>query len=94
MDPHNGEILAMASSPRMDLNNYSNYFSLYDDGSQYNRSIGMSYEPGSVFKVLTMAAALDTGTVRPETTFVDIGGDRCWRDHHPQLIREPWANRR
>jgi len=73
MDPHNGEILAMASSPRMDLNNYSNYFSLYDDGSQYNRSIGMSYEPGSVFKVLTMAAALDTGTVRPETTFVDTG---------------------
>ncbi|MGE5463262.1 MAG: peptidoglycan D,D-transpeptidase FtsI family protein, partial [Syntrophothermus sp.] len=73
MDPHNGEILAMASSPRMDLNNYSNYFKLYDDGSQYNRSIGMSYEPGSVLKVLTMAAALDTGTVRPETTFMDTG---------------------
>src|SRR5215207_941460 len=36
MDPHNGEILAMASTPRMDLNNYSNYFSLYDNGSQYN----------------------------------------------------------
>jgi cell division protein FtsI/penicillin-binding protein 2 len=73
MDPHNGEILAMASTPRMDLNNYNNYFSLYDNGSQYNRSIGMAYEPGSVLKVLTMAAALDTGTVRPETTFVDIG---------------------
>ncbi len=73
MDPHNGEILAMASTPRMDLNNYSNYFSLYDNGSQYNRSVGMAYEPGSVFKVLTMAAALDTGTVRPETTFVDTG---------------------
>jgi cell division protein FtsI/penicillin-binding protein 2 len=73
MDPRNGEVLAMASTPRMDLNNYSNYFSLYDNGSQYNRSIGMSYEPGSVLKVLTMAAALDTGTVRPETTFVDTG---------------------
>jgi cell division protein FtsI/penicillin-binding protein 2 len=73
MDPENGEILAMASTPRMDLNNYSNYFSLYDNGSQYNRSIGMAYEPGSVLKVLTMAAALDTGTVRPETTFVDTG---------------------
>ena len=73
MDPRNGEILAMASTPRMDLNNYSNYFSLYDDGSHYNRSIGMSYEPGSVLKVLTMAAAIDTGTVRPETTFVDTG---------------------
>lgn len=73
MDPRNGEILAMASTPRMDLNNYSNYFSLFGDGSQYNRSIGMAYEPGSVLKVLTMAAALDTGTVRPETTFVDTG---------------------
>jgi cell division protein FtsI/penicillin-binding protein 2 len=73
MNPHNGEILAMAATPRMDLNNYGNYFSLYDDGSQYNRSIGMTYEPGSVFKVLTMAAALDAGTVSPETTFIDTG---------------------
>jgi len=73
MDPRNGEVLAMAATPRMDLNNYSNYFSLYDNGSQYNRAIGMAYEPGSVLKVLTMAAALDTGTVRPDTTFIDTG---------------------
>jgi len=73
MDPRNGEILAMAATPRMDLNNYGNYFSLYDDGSQYNRSIGMSYEPGSVLKILTMAAALDAGTVRPDTSFIDTG---------------------
>jgi cell division protein FtsI/penicillin-binding protein 2 len=33
----------------------------------------MTYEPGSVLKVLTMAAALDAGTVRPETTFIDTG---------------------
>ena len=72
-NPRNGEILAMAATPRMDLNNYGNYFSLYDNGSQYNRSIGMTYEPGSVFKVLTMAAALDAGTVSPETTFIDTG---------------------
>lgn len=72
-NPRNGEVLAMAATPRMDLNNYGNYFSLYDNGSQYNRSIGMTYEPGSVFKVLTMAAALDAGTVRPETTFIDTG---------------------
>lgn len=73
MDPRNGEILAMAATPRMDLNNYNDYFSLYDNGSQYNRAIGMAYEPGSVIKVLTMAAALDTGTVAPETTYVDTG---------------------
>jgi cell division protein FtsI/penicillin-binding protein 2 len=73
MDPRNGEVLAMASTPRMNLNNYGNYFSLYDNGSQYNRSIGMAYEPGSVLKVLTMAAALDTGTVSPDTAFIDTG---------------------
>jgi cell division protein FtsI/penicillin-binding protein 2 len=73
MDPRNGEILAMAATPRMNLNDYGNYFSLYDNGSQYNRSIGMAYEPGSVIKVLTMAAALDSGTVRPDTPFIDTG---------------------
>ncbi len=73
MDPHNGEILAMASTPRMDLNDYGKYFSLYDNGSQYNRAIGTAYEPGSVIKILTMAAALDTGTVTPATTFIDTG---------------------
>lgn len=73
MDPRNGEILAMAATPRMNLNDYGNYFSLYDNGSQYNRSIGMAYEPGSVIKVLTMAAALDAGTVQPDTPFIDTG---------------------
>lgn len=73
MNPRNGEILAMATTPRMDLNNYGDYFMLYDDGSQYNRSIGTAYEPGSVLKILTMAAALDTGTVTPQTTYVDTG---------------------
>lgn len=73
MNPRNGEVLAMAATPRMDLNNYNSYFSLYDDGSQYNRSIGMAYEPGSVLKILTMAGALDSGIVRPDTTFIDTG---------------------
>ncbi|HKJ39791.1 MAG TPA: penicillin-binding protein 2, partial [Anaerolineales bacterium] len=73
MDPKTGEILAMSTTPRMDLNNYTEYFQVYDNGSQYNRSIGMAYEAGSVVKVLTMAAALDSGTVVPETTYIDTG---------------------
>lgn len=73
MNPRNGEILAMATTPRMDLNNYNIYFSLFDNGSQYNRPIGMAYEPGSVVKVLTMAAALDSGIVTPATTYIDTG---------------------
>ena len=73
MNPTNGEILAMASSPRLDLTQYSDYASMFDSASEYNRAINMPYEPGSVFKVLTMAAALDTGTVTPDTTYTDTG---------------------
>ncbi len=73
MNPRNGEIMAMASTPRLDLNNYSNYFTLYDNGSQFNPAIGTAYEAGSVVKILTMAAALDTGTVQPDTKFIDTG---------------------
>lgn len=91
MNPQSGEILAMATTPRLDLNNYTNYFSLYDNGSQYNRSIGMAYEAGSVVKILTMAAALDTGTVTPQTTYIDtgsidVGGITIWNWN-----REPWG---
>ncbi len=91
MDPRNGEVLAMAATPRMDLNNYTNYFQLYDDGSQYNRSIGMAYEPGSVLKVLTMAAALDTGTVTPQTAFIDTGSIQVGGITIQNWNRQPWG---
>jgi len=73
MDPQNGDILAMASTPRMDLNNFQNYGVIYNNASEYNRAIGMPYEPGSVMKIFTMAAALDTGLVDPNTPFLDTG---------------------
>ena len=73
MDPRNGEILSMASYPRLDLTNYSQYNVLFDNASEYNRAITLPYEPGSVFKILTMAAALDTGTVTPDTAYTDTG---------------------
>ena len=73
MNPQNGEIMAMASTPRMDLNNFQNYGVIYTNASEYNRATGMPYEPGSVMKIFTMAAALDTGLVTPETTFLDTG---------------------
>jgi cell division protein FtsI/penicillin-binding protein 2 len=91
MDPGNGEILAMATTPRMDLNNYSDYFRLYDNGSQYNRSIGMAYEAGSVVKILTMAAALDTGTVTPDTTFIDTGFIQVGGITIQNWDRQPWG---
>ena len=66
-------ILALASSPRMNLNDFWNYGIIYDNASEFNRAVSMPYEPGSVLKVLTMAAALDSGTVVPSTPFLDTG---------------------
>ncbi|MBK9924882.1 MAG: penicillin-binding protein 2 [Anaerolineales bacterium] len=91
MDPKTGEILAMAATPRMDLNNYSAYFDIYDNGSQYNRSIGMAYEAGSVVKILTMAAALDTNTVKPDTTYIDTGSIDVGGITIQNWDRQPWG---
>jgi len=73
MDPINGDIFAMASTPQMDLNYFTTYGAIYNNASEYNRAIGMPYEPGSVMKIFTMAAALDTGLVTPNTTYLDTG---------------------
>ena len=73
MDPRNGEILAMASQPRVNLNQYWKYEEEFEDKTPFNRAISETYEPGSVFKVLTMAAAFDAGTVDEETIFNDPG---------------------
>jgi cell division protein FtsI/penicillin-binding protein 2 len=73
MDPHTGEILALASSPRMDPGQFWDYSSIYKNASEFDRAVSMPYEPGSVLKILTMAAALDTGTVTPNTPFLDTG---------------------
>ena len=91
LDPRKGDILAMATNPRLDLNNYTNYFSLYDNGSQYNPAIGMAYEAGSVVKILTMAAALDTGTVTPQTTFIDTGSIEVGGITIRNWNRQPWG---
>ena len=73
MDPKTGEIMAMASTPRLDPNQYWNYEATFPAPTPYNRAIGQTYEPGSVFKVLTMAAGLDSGAVEPGTPFLDTG---------------------
>jgi cell division protein FtsI/penicillin-binding protein 2 len=73
MDPNTGEMLAIASTPRLNPNEYWNYANVFTDNTPYNRAVSQDYEPGSVFKVLTMAAALDDGAVTPDTEFVDTG---------------------
>ncbi len=73
MDPHTGGIIAMASTPQMDLNQYSDLGKIFPGETPYNRAISLDYEPGSVFKILTMAAAIDINLVSPETTYLDSG---------------------
>ncbi|HQW50505.1 MAG TPA: penicillin-binding protein 2 [Tepidiformaceae bacterium] len=72
MDPATGEILAMATSPGLK-------FSSLDLGSDQvlellrNRAVTDLYEPGSVMKIITAAAAIDGGAVTPGTTYTDNG---------------------
>jgi cell division protein FtsI/penicillin-binding protein 2 len=72
MHPKTGEILAMASQPRINLNHYDRLGDVFQEDQFFNLALA-SYEPGSVFKVVTMAAALDSGAVDPDTTFIDTG---------------------
>ena len=71
MDPNNGEILAMVSLPIPELKPYWEEQEI--QVLAFNRAISEVYEPGSVFKILTMAAALNAGVVTPETTYYDMG---------------------
>lgn len=72
-NPEDGGVIAMATNPRLDPTEYWEYGDLFPNPMPYNAAIGKTYEPGSVFKVLTMAAALDSGLVDPDTTFNDTG---------------------
>ena len=69
VNPKNGEVLGMSSWPTYDPNNYVQA----PPGDPENPAVSGQYEPGSTFKVLTMAAALDSGLVTPQSPFVDNG---------------------
>ena len=68
-EPKTGKILALANQPDFNLNHYGQtkieYFT--------NPTIQAVYEPGSTFKIITMAAGIDSGKLTPETTFYDTG---------------------
>ncbi len=70
MDPATGAVKALCSTPGFDPNQYSE---VEDAGTYLNPAVSVPYEPGSVFKAITMAAALDAGAVTPETTYFDSG---------------------
>ncbi len=72
-NPKTGEILAMATSPSIDLNEYWESGEVFTRDNKFNPAVMQPYEPGSVFKVLTMAIAIDSGVVKPSTIFNDTG---------------------
>ncbi|MFH1657390.1 MAG: penicillin-binding protein 2 [bacterium] len=86
MDPTSGKILALASWPGFNPNEYSTQ----EMATFQNGTVQKIFEPGSVFKPITMAIALNEGKITPETTYYDkgiiqVGGytihnynDRAW----------------
>jgi len=69
-DPNTGKIMAMAELPQFN----PNYYAQESDAAIFqNSSIQKIFEPGSVFKPITMAAALDTQKVTPQTKYFDEG---------------------
>ena len=84
MDPNNGEILAMSARPNFSPSNYQDY-SLEEINR--NLPIWATYEPGSTFKIITLAAALEEGKVDlDKDTYNDSGSIKvenatlhCWK---------------
>ncbi len=94
IDPRNGDVLALASSPGYDPNDFvpsipsSIWNRLLQDSGRplYNRATGGEYAPGSTFKPITLLAALQSGQVTADTRFTcpgyfDLGSARfrCWQ---------------
>ncbi len=68
-EPMTGKIFAFASAPDFNPNSYSEY----PVKNFLNPGVSGIYEPGSVFKVITMASGIDLGVITPETVYVDKG---------------------
>lgn len=92
MDPRTGEILAVANRPGFNPNNWQRYSS----GSWRNRAVTDIYEPGSTFKVVTAAAALEEKVMSPSDTLycgdgkIKVGG-RVIHDAHKEEGRLSFA---
>lgn len=70
MDPYTGRILGMASAPSFNPNHYGR---VPDTSLFQNPAVEDQYEPGSTFKIITMAAGLDSHVITPQTSFDDTG---------------------
>lgn len=88
MRPRTGEILALANAPDFDPNEPGEF----PDDAQRNRALTDIYEPGSIFKAVTVGSALEENVVRPATKFIVPPAlpylDRVFHDSHSHPTEE------
>lgn len=87
INPYTGEILAMATFPSFDPNNYS----IYSPDTYNNGVISLEYEPGSTFKIVTISAGLELKSISPWQTYDCENGkyrifNRTFHDHEEYEI--------
>ncbi|MFW6279141.1 MAG: penicillin-binding transpeptidase domain-containing protein [Bacillota bacterium] len=97
MDPRDGSILALANRPDFDLNNFADY----GQKEWRNRAISDTFEPGSTFKIVTLASALEQGVIAENDVFtcsgeIKVSGEtiECWEEegHGRQSLGEVVQN--
>jgi cell division protein FtsI/penicillin-binding protein 2 len=88
LDPRTGEVLALASRPTFDPNNYA----AAGEAARRNRVVTDYYEPGSTFKIVTAAAALDAGRIHPNEIVWCENGSIVVAGHRFREDRRPFGN--
>ncbi|MDY0094728.1 MAG: penicillin-binding protein 2 [Candidatus Vecturithrix sp.] len=83
MNPHNGEILAMANHPDYDPNDFAKYPPEY----YRNRAVAWDYEPGSTFKIIQTSAAFEEGILSPSDRYDNHNGFLDGASHTPEEWR-------
>lgn len=90
LDVNSGEVLAMASYPDYDPNKWvggisqADYNKIKANNALFNKSISGSYAPGSIFKMATAIAGLETGAITRTGRINDVGVYRKYRDYQPK----------
>ena len=94
LDVHTGAVVALAGAPTFDPNHYGSYADergcINTEEVYYHPGLFCAYEPGSTFKAITMAAALDQHVITPDTSFQD-NGCLTFADGTPTVCN--WSNK-
>ncbi len=86
LDPKTGNLLGLATEPTYNQNRYSEF----DTTIFSNPSLTMAYEPGSTFKILTVAAGIDAGVISPDTVCDRCAGPRQFGEYQIKTWNEEY----